>query len=98
MAVNFEDVTISSNFEYPDISAGLDIDLPCGVSSTSLEGTTRIINRSSNLVECLDGNIVVRSLTLTPTIDIGTYSLSVLNTVNGRKFRYSQCYFMLHHC
>ena len=80
-----ESVTISSNFVYPDISAGTDIDLPCGVSVTSLQGT---INGASNdlqiLWNALNGNIVNGGSTLTPTIDVGgTYAMSVVNTING---------------
>ncbi len=83
--VSSESVLISSDFEYPDISAGTDIDLPCGVSVTSLQGT---INGSTAdlqiLWNALNGNIVNGGSTLTPTIDIGgTYALSVVNTVNG---------------
>lgn len=82
---NTSSVDISSDFEFPDISAGLDIDLPCGVSTTNLQGS--IVGAATDLQilwSALNGNIIGGSTTLTPTIDIGgTYSLSVQNTVNG---------------
>jgi gliding motility-associated-like protein len=80
-----ESVSILSDFVYPDISAGTDIDLPCGVSSTNLQGT--VVGSTNDLQilwTAVDGSIIDGANTLNPTIGQGgTYSLSVQNTING---------------
>jgi len=77
-------VLVNEDVTLPDADAGQTPTLTCAVTAVKLNGSVHNNGNFSYLWDTADGNIVSGNNTLTPTVNqIGTYSLTVTNTVNG---------------
>ena len=83
--VSQDSVVIFQNTNFPSASAGADMEINCNNPTVDLDGSSSSQGNSfSYLWTTLDGNILLGSEGLQPTVDsAGTYLLTVTDTINS---------------
>ncbi len=77
-------VVITHNLTLPEANAGTTMQLDCGTTELTLNGTGSTGDNITYLWTTSDGNIIRNDSTLMPVISAaGTYTLTVTNTANG---------------
>jgi hypothetical protein len=83
--ISYSSVVVSQNIQTPNIHAGNPQTLTCSVAAISLQGQVNSNGNFTYAWNSPDGGVIVSGgSTLTPSVSaVGTYVLTVTNTLNG---------------